>query len=39
MQNIRGIALRPNGNLLVSVGAGANANSIAEFDTSGQLRW
>jgi hypothetical protein len=35
MQNIRGIALRPNGNLLVSVGAGANANAIAEFDTSG----
>jgi hypothetical protein len=35
MQNIRGIALRTNGNLLVSVGAGANANAIAEFDTSG----
>lgn len=35
MQNIRGIALRPNGNLLVSVGSGANANSIAEFDQAG----
>lgn len=35
LDNIRGIALRPNGNLLVSVGSGANASSIAEFDTSG----
>jgi hypothetical protein len=35
MQNIRGIALRPNGNLLVSVGAGANADAIVEFDTAG----
>ena len=35
MQNIRGIALRPNGNLLVSVGSGANASAIVEFDTGG----
>jgi subtilisin-like proprotein convertase family protein len=35
MDNIRGIALRPNGNLLVTVASGANADSIAEFDTSG----
>jgi hypothetical protein len=35
LDNIRGIALRPNGNLLVSVGGGANANAIAEFDTAG----
>ncbi len=35
MQNIRGIALRPNGNLLVSVGGGTNANAIAEFDQAG----
>lgn len=35
MQNIRGIALRPNGNLLVTVGAGGNSNAIAEFDTAG----
>jgi hypothetical protein len=31
----RGIALLPNGNLLVCVDAGVNANAIAEFDTSG----
>jgi hypothetical protein len=36
LDNIRGIALRPNGNLLVSVGAGPNANAIAEFDTDGE---
>jgi hypothetical protein len=35
LQNIRGMALRPNGNLLVSVGTGTNANAIAEFDTGG----
>ncbi len=35
MQNIRGIALRPNGNLLVSVGGGTNTNAIAEFDQEG----
>jgi hypothetical protein len=35
LDNIRGISLRPNGNLLVSVGSGANAGAIAEFDTSG----
>ena len=35
LDNIRGMALRPNGNLLVTVGGGANANAVAEFDTSG----
>jgi uncharacterized repeat protein (TIGR01451 family) len=35
LDNIRGIALRPNGNLLVTVGSGTNANAVAEFDTSG----
>ncbi|MCA9869799.1 MAG: hypothetical protein KC487_05400, partial [Anaerolineae bacterium] len=35
LDNIRGIALRPNGNLLVTVGGGANADAVAEFDTSG----
>jgi len=35
LDNIRGIALRANGNLLVTVGGGANTDSIAEFDTSG----
>ncbi len=35
LDNIRGISLRPNGNLLVTVGSGANTNAIAEFDTSG----
>jgi hypothetical protein len=29
------LALRPNGNLLVDVGAGANMGAVAEFDTSG----
>ena len=37
MQNIRGISLRPNGNLLVSVGGGGNAHAIAEFDTTGEF--
>ncbi len=36
LDNIRGITLDPNnGHLLVSVGSGSNADSIAEFDTSG----
>lgn len=35
LDNIRGIALRPNGNLLVSVGGGANADAVAEFDLAG----
>ncbi len=37
MESIRGIALRPNGNLLVTVGAGFNADAIAEFDTHGNF--
>jgi hypothetical protein len=35
LDNVRGIALRPNGNLLVSVGGGANDDAIAEFNTAG----
>lgn len=35
LDNIRGIALRPNGNLLVTVGGGANDDTVAEFDTGG----
>ena len=35
LDNIRGIALRPNGNLLVTVGGGANDDAVAEFDTGG----
>ena len=35
LDNLRGMALRPNGNLLVSVGGGANDDAIAEFDTAG----
>lgn len=35
LDNVRGIALRPNGNLLVTVGSGANSNAVAEFDTTG----
>jgi uncharacterized repeat protein (TIGR01451 family) len=35
LDNIRGIALRPNGNLLVTVGSGTNENAVAEFDTNG----
>lgn len=35
LDNIRGIALRPNGNLLVTVGGGANASAVAELDTAG----
>lgn len=38
LDNIRGISLDPaNGNLLVSVGGGGNADSIAEFDTAGNF--
>lgn len=38
LDNVRGIAIDPaNGNLLVSVGSGANADAIAEFDTSGNF--
>ena len=36
MDNIRGIALRPNGQLLVSVAASANANSVIVFTPSGE---
>ena len=35
LDNIRGMALRPNGNLLVTVASSANANAIAEFDSDG----
>ncbi|MEJ5261841.1 MAG: T9SS type A sorting domain-containing protein [Ignavibacterium sp.] len=35
LDNIRGHNYRPNGNLVVCVGSSANANSIAEFDMSG----
>lgn len=35
LDNIRGIALRPNGHLLVTVGSGANDDAVAEFDTDG----
>lgn len=35
LDNIRGIALRASGNLLVTVGGGANDDAVAEFDTSG----
>ncbi|MCU0292252.1 MAG: hypothetical protein MUF10_09740 [Thermoanaerobaculaceae bacterium] len=35
LDNIRGIALDAGGNLLVTVGSGANASSIARFDTNG----
>jgi hypothetical protein len=35
LDNVRGMALRPNGNLLVTVGAGPNVHAIAEFDTAG----
>jgi hypothetical protein len=33
--NLRGHAYRQNGNLLVTVASGSNANSIAEFDPNG----
>ncbi len=35
LDNILGIALRPNGNLLVTVTGGSNQDSVAEFDTAG----
>lgn len=35
LDNITGIDLRSNGNLLVSVQGGANGDSVAEFDTNG----
>ncbi len=35
LDNMRGISLRPNGNLLVTVAGGANTNAVAEFDTGG----
>lgn len=35
LDNIRGIAISANNTLLVSVGGGTNADSIAEFDSSG----
>ena len=35
MDNLRGICLRPNGNLLVSTGGSANAGACPEFDTDG----
>jgi|GEM_PF-1792218 len=36
LQNIRGIHMKPNGNLLVTVSSGGNANSVAMFDTDGE---
>ena len=35
LDNVRGIALQPNGHLLVTIGSGANAYAVAEFDTAG----
>lgn len=35
LDNIRGHAYRPNGNLVVTVASGANAQAIAEFDSAG----
>jgi len=35
LDNIRGHAYRPNGNLVVAVGGGTNTNAIAEFDSAG----
>ncbi len=35
MDNLRGICLRPNGNLLVSTGSNTNAGACPEFDTDG----
>lgn len=35
LDNIRGHAYRANGNLIVCVASGANANSIAQFDSGG----
>ena len=35
LDNVRGIALTAGGNLLVTVGGGANDDSVAQFDTAG----
>ncbi|MBK8553209.1 MAG: hypothetical protein IPL53_19980 [Ignavibacteria bacterium] len=35
LDNIRGICYRPNNNLLVTVGSGANQNTIQQFDIAG----
>ncbi|HMQ67798.1 MAG TPA: hypothetical protein PKA90_02640 [Ignavibacteria bacterium] len=35
LDNIRGMAYRPNNNLLVTVGSGLSTNTIQEFDLSG----
>ena len=35
LDNVRGMEMRPNGNLLVTVGGGTNADAVAEFDASG----
>jgi len=35
LDNVRGIGLSPNNTLLVTVGGGANDDSVAEFDGSG----
>lgn len=37
LDNIRGIAFRPNWNLLVTVASSANQNTIQQFDTGGVL--
>ena len=36
LNNIRGTYMKPNGNLLVTVAGGGNANSVAMFDTDGE---
>ena len=35
LQNIRGVYMKENGNLLVTVSGGQNANAVAEFDNQG----
>ena len=35
LDNLRGHAYRPNGNLVVTVGSSANSNAVPEFDLSG----
>lgn len=35
LDNLRGIAFRPNKNLLVTVGSGASQNTVQQFDTAG----
>ena len=37
LENVRGMVLRDNGNLLVAVADGGNSNSVAEFDTNGNF--